>query len=44
MGWSWRDLDETPEYVQRYAWDFMQARITAENNANEAASEGHGRA
>jgi hypothetical protein len=25
FGWTWADLDATPDYVQRYCWDFLQA-------------------
>jgi hypothetical protein len=25
MHWSWEQLQATPEYVQRYSWDFLQA-------------------
>jgi hypothetical protein len=39
MGWSWRDLDDTPDYVRHYAWDLMQARIGAENNARERSAK-----
>jgi hypothetical protein len=35
MQWSWRDLEDTPPYVRRYCWDFLMARRTAENEANE---------
>lgn len=35
MRWSWRDLDETPEYVRRYCWDLMQARLSAERDAHD---------
>jgi hypothetical protein len=37
MGWSWRDLHDTPEYVRQYSWDLMQARMSAQNQANERA-------
>jgi len=35
MHWSWLDLENTPPYVKRYAWDLLQARLSAEKNANE---------
>lgn len=39
MRWSWTELQDTPAYVRRYCWDLMQARKTAENDANEKANE-----
>lgn len=39
MGWSWADLESTPEYVKQFAWDLMQARLSAENNAHRTARE-----
>ncbi|MFD1145978.1 hypothetical protein [Saccharothrix hoggarensis] len=35
MGWSWPELEATPEYVRRFAWDLMQIKLTAENGARE---------
>lgn len=40
MRWSWQELEATPAYVRRYCWDLLQARRTAEQEANERASEG----
>lgn len=33
MGWSWRELQDTPWYVRRYTWDLMVARRQAEHDA-----------
>jgi hypothetical protein len=35
MRWSWRELQETPEYVRRFCWDLMQSRQAAEAAAYE---------
>jgi hypothetical protein len=37
MHWSWEQLQATPTYVRRYSWDLLQARATAEREANERA-------
>lgn len=40
MGWTWRDLQDTPFYVRRFTWDLILARRDAEQAANEKASKG----
>lgn len=35
MGWSYKDLRETPVYVVRYCRDLMSARIRAEQEQSE---------
>jgi hypothetical protein len=35
MGWSWTELEDTPQYVRRYCWDFLQARMKARQKAAE---------
>jgi hypothetical protein len=37
MGWSWPELDATPEYVRRFCWDLMQMRLEAEQDAEDRA-------
>jgi hypothetical protein len=34
MGWSWQELENTPDYVKRYCLDFLKARNEARNRAN----------
>lgn len=38
MGWSWQELEVTPHYVREYCWDLMNARLTAEQEAQERAN------
>lgn len=33
--WSWPDLEATPPYVKRYAWDLLNIRRQAEQDAND---------
>ena len=40
MGWTWRDLQDTPIYVRRYTWDLLCARRDAEAEANKRAAKG----
>ena len=37
MHWTWAELQATPLYVRRFAWDFTLARRQAENDAAEKA-------
>jgi len=32
IAWSWREMEETPAYVQRFCWDLLniKRRCTAE--------------
>jgi len=43
MHWSWPDLCATPMYVKRYTWDLLQARLSAEREAQERETRKHGR-
>ncbi|WP_158634324.1 hypothetical protein [Amycolatopsis sp. WAC 04197] len=43
MGWSWPELDATPEYVRRYCWDLMQARLSAEQAEHDKVMAEHER-
>ncbi|AIG81250.1 Hypothetical protein AJAP_42395 (plasmid) [Amycolatopsis japonica] len=43
MGWSWPELDSTPEYVRRYCWDLMQARLSAEQAEHDKVMAEHER-
>jgi hypothetical protein len=43
MEWSWPDLEKTPLYVKRYSWDLLQARLSAEKEANEREARKHER-
>lgn len=43
MEWSWPDLEKTPLYVKRYTWDLLQARLSAEKEANEREARKHER-
>lgn len=38
MGWSWRELQDTPLYVRRYVWDLLLIRRQAEHDAQERAN------
>lgn len=29
MGWSWAQLQETPEYVRAFCWDFLRRQRAA---------------
>jgi hypothetical protein len=31
MHWSFQELMETPDYVRRFCWDFVQARRNAQS-------------
>lgn len=42
MNMSWKDLQETPAYVQRVWWDCIQARREAEADASEKQQRGTG--
>lgn len=37
MPWSWRELQETPMYVRRYCWDFLNAIAEQEQRENDRA-------
>lgn len=37
LGWSWEQLQATPEYVQRYCYDFQQAIWAHEADEAERA-------
>jgi hypothetical protein len=39
MGWTWQELQDTPLYVRRYAWDLLLTRRQAEKNAQERANQ-----
>lgn len=43
LAWSWRDMEETPPYVQRFAWDLLniKRRCMAEK-AERASRQGGG--
>jgi hypothetical protein len=34
MRWSWRDLQNTPAYVRKYTWDFLNARARVQNDSH----------
>lgn len=38
MRWSWDELQATPHYVQRYAFDFLQAQFRHESDQMDAAN------
>ncbi len=38
MGWSWDQLQATPAYVRRYAWDLLGLRAAAEQRAYDRAN------
>lgn len=38
--WSWRQLQETPLYVQMFCWDFLQRVFEKESNDAKAANKG----
>lgn len=42
MGWSWEQLQQTPEYVQRYCADLMGLTRAAEARAQERANRPRG--
>ena len=39
MRWTWRELQDTPMYVRRFTWDFIQMRRQAEKDAVDRARE-----
>ncbi len=43
MHWTWEALENTPLYVKRYTWDLLQARLSAEKDANEREVRKHER-
>jgi hypothetical protein len=38
IAWSWRDLQETPAYVQRFAWDLLNIKRRCIAERQERAS------
>lgn len=42
MGWSWRQLQETPLYVQRVCWDLLQIKRQAAAEAMEKKNKNRG--
>lgn len=43
MHWSWDQLNETPPYVQRYSFDFIQAIFEQERSDADKANRGSNR-
>jgi hypothetical protein len=48
MGWSWSELEATPQYVRQFCWDFLlkqrrAAIVRSERAAREAQSSGDGK-
>lgn len=39
MGWSWSELEATPVYVRRFAWDFLMAQRRIANGAAAERSQ-----
>lgn len=39
MGWSWRDLEDTPPYVRKFCIDLLNVKRRAENTAIERARD-----
>jgi hypothetical protein len=35
--WTWKELEETPFYVQMYCWDFLQLVFQHENEEADKA-------
>jgi hypothetical protein len=42
LAWSWRDMQETPAYVQRFAWDLMAIKRRCIAERQERASHSGG--
>ena len=42
IAWSWRDLQETPMYVQRFAWDLMNIKRRCAAERQERANRNGG--
>lgn len=38
MGWSWTQLQETPQYVRAYCWDFLRRQRAAAIERGERAA------
>jgi len=45
LAWSWREMQETPAYVQRFCWDLLmiKRRCMAERAERDAARNRSGR-
>lgn len=37
MGWSWTELDATPQYVRQFCWDFLRRQRAAAISRSEKA-------
>lgn len=42
MGWSWLDLETTPDYVKRYCADFLSLKRQADADAVKKQSRAAG--
>lgn len=40
MHWSWEQYEQTPPYVRRYSFDFLQLQFEEEQRRAEAAGNG----
>lgn len=45
IAWSWRELQETPAYVERFTWDLLsiKRRCMAERQERASRQSGGGR-
>ena len=40
MGWSWPELEATPEHVRQYCLDFLHMKRSAQADAAQRAARG----
>lgn len=42
IAWSWRELQETPAYVERFCWDLRSIKLRCMAERQERASRQRG--